>query len=596
MKVSFEISRNVNKQAATAGVKTGAAIKSPRVAPQHAEVLRAVRAVNSLSKRAYDASMTNNLNGDFMASPSSANAEILVSLYVARNRSRKLCRDNQYAKGIIRTYKNNVVGDDPFRLEMKVGTRDAKGKFTEETETNRLIEDAWKEAGLPENCTVRQDMSRLELYHLVVASAKRDGSILARHWRDYPHNKYGYALQLLESDRLQESYMGRAENGNQIRFSIERDSWDRAVGYWILTRHPGDTFGYNSPISNSGRAGAPAYLFRERVDAVNIIHFNNLRDRAEQDIGMTELDTIIQTLHRIEQFDISHVTAAIWASCKPFFMVQEFPTGMEYVGEGLKAAMDSAGDDTGEVVAAVEPATGEKLPPGMKPMLVDPKFPIESGPEFKREQLRGVASGAGIAYHTLANDLASVNFSSGRLGENAQRDQFKVDQAHTVLSFVRLHFNAWLKNAIQAGQLPGITMSRYEEIAKAACFHSKRWPYVNPLQDAQADIIRIEAGLDSRSRVIAESERGGDVETVDAEIASDRAVDESHSLDFSGGGGTTEEDGTDMTDKTDGTNGAGGSDGATPPKKPKVSRVNNGRLDRTVRVLAVTGDQRNGHH
>lgn len=484
--------------------------------------------------RAYDAAMTNNLNADFMVSTSSANAEILTSINVSRNRARKLCRDNQYAKGILRTYKNNVVGDDPFRLEMKVGKRDAKGKFVEETETNRKIEEAWKEAGLPKNCTVQQDMSRMELYHMVYAAAKRDGGVLARHHRDYPFNKFGYALRILESDRLQESYMGRSTAGNTIRFSIERDQWDRPIFYWILTRHPGDVFGYNSGRASSREIyGSAAAVFREQVKAEDIIHFNNLRDRAEQDIGMTEFDTIIQSLHRIEQFDISHVTAAIWASCKPFFILQKFPTGLEYIGEGLKRAMDEAVDQTGEKTVAVEPATGETLPPGHEPFLVDPKFPIESGPEFKKEQLRGVASGAGIAYHALANDLSDVNFSSARFGEGAQRDNFKVDQKHMVLNFVLPHFAAWLKNAILSGALD-LPISRYEEFVNAAHFNPKRWPYIQPVQDAQADILRTQHGLDSRSHIIAESERGGDVEMVDAEIASDQAVDEAHGLDFSG--------------------------------------------------------------
>ena len=61
----------------------------------------------------------------------------------------------------------------------------------------------------------------------------------------------------------------------------------------------------------------------------------------------------------------------------------------------------------------------------------------------------------------------------------------------------------------------------------------RRWPYVNPLQDVQADILTIEAGLDSRSNVISESDRGGSVAEVDAEQAADIEVDKAHDLDFS---------------------------------------------------------------
>ena len=130
----------------------GSVIRSPVAQPQHAEILRAI-SHNKRQSRMYDAAVTTQLNMDFPSTYGSADAELLTSIYIGRNRARTLVKDYPIAKGIVRNDKNNVVGDDPFRLEMKVGTKGANGKFELDSEINEMIEAAWKEAGEPENCT-----------------------------------------------------------------------------------------------------------------------------------------------------------------------------------------------------------------------------------------------------------------------------------------------------------------------------------------------------------------------------------------------------------------------------------------------------------
>lgn len=490
----------------------GSAIKSSVVMPTHASV---IRDINRRMFRMYDAAMTNNLNSDLGTSITSANSEILVSLTATRSRARKLERDNPYAWSIVNLAQNNVGGDEPFPLEMKVGKYDAKGKFIKETDTNRKIQAWWKKAGLPENCSVRRDLSRNELYWQAISAVMRDGGILFKHARFFPNNKFGYAIEPIEIDRL-DHYWNRPAKGtaNEIQFSIELDSFQGPIAFWILSRHPGDVIVFQDYKK-----------YRVRVPAEDMIALWDIRTRAGQFVGMPRFSSIIQRLHRIDQFDIAHVTAAIWASCKPFFLVRDQPTATEYTGDEETAS--------GEKISVSEPATGEILDDGLKPVLVDPKFPIEAAEAFKKENLRGVAAGSGSPYHMIGNDLEGVNFSSGRLGENAYHDECKKLQKHIIMNMVRPHFNEALRFALLSKALD-LPVARYEEFVDAAVFHGRRWPYVNPLQDVQADILATEAGFTSRDYVIQTSERGGDVEEVDAEIAEGRDTDEAHGLDFTG--------------------------------------------------------------
>lgn len=538
MKFSLEFSRSKRAEK-PAAPKGGDLIRSSVALPEHAEALRQFREINQRGMRAYEAAMSSNLNSDFSMTAGSANAEILTSLYISRGRARTLVKDNAIAKNAVRARKNNVCGEDPFRLEMRVGKYSADGKtFTLETETNRKIKTAWEKAGRPKNCTVRRDMSRLEMYHCLEASEFRDGNVLLRHHRAFD-NEFGYAAELIESDRLQESFNGTAANGNRIRFSIERDRFNAPVAYWLLTRHPGDLF-QTVPRTTT--------TFRERVPADEIILFSNMRDRAEQDIGFPEFDSVIQELHLSRQFDRAHVTAAIWAACNPLFLVKEIPTGMQFPGDPSMFANQvgevaggtagtgnapAAGDGKGggaNKIEIVEPGTGRVLDYGIKPMMPNPKFPVEAAVGFRRDRLMAAAAGLGLDYGTISADFEKYSFSTARFAVTPARDNFKVYQNHMILVVVRDHFCEWLKYALISGAID-LPFSRYEEFCDAASFIGKRWPYIQPQQDAVTDIELREANLKSSQEILNESENGRDFEEVVSDLAAERQILKDHGID-----------------------------------------------------------------
>jgi lambda family phage portal protein len=528
---------------------TGRAITSPVAHPHYAEQLRGLQELNQKMFRSYDAAVTTNFNADFRSTFGSANAEILTSTYISRSRARTLAKDIPHGKAIIRTYQNNVVGHDPFRLKMRVGkweNVDGKKKFVEEEETNRMIEQEWEVAGWPENFSVRKDKSRMEAYRIIEAAAVRDGGILIRHHKGFPNNKYGYAIDLLEIDRLQESYMGKAENGNPIRFSIEFDKFNAPVAYWILTRHPGEVFGYNGNIPNT---------WRERVPAEDVILFSNIRDRAEQDVGFTELDSIMQHLHRDAQYDKALAFAAIASCCKPFWIKKSFPTGMNFTAEefgqwlGQLETTQSGGPyspptpmgDGGSTVARQQnigqrmstevPASTIQLEYGQELQQLDPRFPVEAAHTFKNDNLRAVSVGAGISYQSLSGDYQSLGFSAARSCSIPERDYFKVRQEHMKHNFVRGHFREWLRYAIMSGVLD-LDISRLDEFVGSARFNGKRWPFINPLQDIQATILQLEAGLISPQQVQDEMEDGISIADLYAMLEEANTLQQAHGLFF----------------------------------------------------------------
>ena len=480
--------------------------------------------------RMYEAAMVNNLNADSPISITSGNAEKFVSVVATRSRARSAERDDVFISGAIEAYQDNVGGHEPFRLKMKVGKKNADGEFIEETETNEKIEAWWKEAGRKENCCANRSYTRSEMYWQAISAVVRDGGILYRHRRGFPNNKFGYAIEPIEIDRLDHFY-NRPKTGdlNKIEFSIEVDDYDGPVKYWILTKHPGDVFQWSM-----------AAKYREGVPADQVITLFNIRTRAGDFIGMSKFASAIAHLHRLRQYDIAYVTAAIFSACKPFFILQEFPTASEYVPDNIRSAMEayyektigkSRGGNEGAKTDFSRPGEAQTLAYGQKPVMMDPKFPNESGPAFRKDMLRAAGTGTGVPYFKLANDLEGVNFSSGRLGLQDFHDACMKLQEHIIDNLCHPHFCEALKYAILSGALD-LPISRLDEFRAAAEITGRRWPYVNPLQDVQADILEVEAGFNSRENRIRNSERGGGVQEVDQEIAAGRRVDVAHDLNF----------------------------------------------------------------
>jgi len=523
---------------------------------------RQISEIGSMMTRSYDAGISTKFNADFKGTYASANGEIMTSDYTVRARSRTVAKDTPQGKAIVRTFQNNVVGDDPFKLDMRFGkwvnvkneeTGKMEEQFIENTEINRAVETEWEIFGQPENFTVKGDMSRMETWRIMEAGTVRDGFILARHQKGFPYNPYGYAIEILECDRLMSQYMGKADNGNPIRFSIEYDKhWNRPVAYWILTRHPGDIFGQ---ATMAGMAGQPQeqQLFRERIPAEQIILFNNLRDRAEQDIGFTELDASVQSLWRLFQYEKSLTYAAISSCMKPFWLKKNFPTGMQFtaddvagylarlndgVGGGAGAPVDGGSSkDAGDVqrqqglmqrVSTDVPGATLDLDYGLELMQTDPKFPIEAAHEFRQDNQRDIAVASGVSYQDVSGDFQNLGFAAALMCQTPKQDYCKIRQRNFIDHPVRKTFREWLRNAILSGIFErkyGVQMelTRLEDYVQSAKWKGKRWAFVNPLVQAQTLIILMEANIISPQQVQDQLPDGVPVETLYTLIAEAKA-------------------------------------------------------------------------
>ena len=140
--------------------------------------------------------------------------------------------------------------------------------------------------------------------------------------------------------------------------------------------------------------------------------------------------------------------------------------------------------------------------------------------------LRGVASGGGVSYNSLANDLEGVNYSSIRAGVMEDREEWKQIQNWLIEAFYRPVFQEWLPLAILSGQIR-LPFSKLEKFS-ADTWAARRWGWVDPLKDIQATTLAVNNLLETRTENIAET--GRDIEDVFEQLAEEKKLMEEYDL------------------------------------------------------------------
>jgi lambda family phage portal protein len=442
----------------------------------------------SVKMRGFDGANTDRTLYSWTTTGSSINQDIYQALRILRARARDLYYNNALCKDFIRKAQNNIIGPHGPTLQVRA----VKARGAQDERANTAIETAWRAWAKRADAT---GLSFAEVLRLAVAVQERDGEYLLRVLPGY-NNAARFAVQLIDPDFL-DVELNDAERG--IVMGVERDAYGAPVAYWLLTAHPYEwTFG-------SKRREARRHV---RVPASEIYHGFE-RFGADQARGVPGGHAAFSVMRQLGGYEDAEVIAArVGASKMGFFIRAE--NGAGYDGSEV--------DDAGDIITDAEPGTFEQLPHGVGFQTFDPQHPAGNFPAFLKSMTRRIASGLGIAYHSLANDLEGVNYSSGRLGEQESRDNWTVKQ-QALFSMCDWVFSEWLKMQLTIGALPyGMA-----DVARLNVPHwqGRRWAAVDPLKDINADIAAIEAGVLSRGDVIRKS--GRDPDDVWAEIAAEQA-------------------------------------------------------------------------
>jgi lambda family phage portal protein len=456
--------------------------------------------------RSFPGAAISRLTNDWQSPGTSADAEIHSSRRTLIYRCRQLERSNDYVRRYLKLVENNVLGANGIGLQMKAKQRDGSMDKLD----NDAIEIGWWKWGHRRTASLNQRLSWCRIERLVLRSAVRDGGALLRKILVSPEeNPFGFTLQPLEVDHLDHDYNVLLPNGNEIRMGIEMDPNGRVVQYHLLTRHPGDHYQQRRQ--------------RLQVPASDLIHVF-MPERLAQSVGFPALVSAMARLNMLGGYEEAELTAARAGAAKGGWIQNEKPE--DYTGDEE--------DDDGNQVMDMEPGIIRELDPGQTFVEHDPKHPNTAYDGFVKGVLRGLAAGLGVSYTSLANDLEGVNYSSIRAGLLEEREEWKSLQNWLIEELHAPAFEAWLEMSLAAGalRLPGgsaLPNSRLEKYMDHE-WKPRRWPWVDPEKDINANVTAVEKGFSSRRRIIAE--QGADIEDIFQEQAEDEKLAAQYGLEF----------------------------------------------------------------
>ncbi|HSW65199.1 MAG TPA: phage portal protein [Dissulfurispiraceae bacterium] len=461
-----------------------------------------IKRLRPIKARNYAAAKVDNLTADWLTSGQTSDEILRWSLSRMRERSRELSQNNDYMKNFLRKLRINVVG--PNGISMQSKARKMNGVL--DKTKNDLIEAAWREFNKRGSFSVCGTMGGRDFLCAALESVARDGDVLIRKVRGYD-NAFRFALQLIEADYLDETYNEARPDGSRIVMGIEKNLWGRPIAYYLRTSHPGDSM----------QKGGPRHI---RVPADEIVH-PFIRDRATQSRGVPWGHSAIIRLRMLGAYEEAAIVNARVGASKMQSII---------MGEGQDYTEGEPRDEYGNIVQEVEPGMREVLPFGTQIHDTMPPFPSAEHGIFTKAMLRGISSGFGCSYNSLANDLEGVNFSSLRSGLLEERDGWKALQAWFIENVLDEIYPAWLDMAILSGQL-AINASTTDRLKAAPKWQPRRWEWVDPGKDIAARIDALGAKLTTRTRICAEV--GEDFEDILEELAAEELMAKSFGVDLS---------------------------------------------------------------
>lgn len=473
--------------------------ETPAPEAEKTETRKAGASYNSAkaASRMFDATKQDRLNGDWLTMPVTAAWLIRMHQRVLVARSRHQAATNDYARAFVRLARQNIAG--PRGVVLQARSRDAGG--TLDTLANQAIEATWIKWGHKSSCDVAGEKSWRQIQLSAIDSACIDGEFMFRKIYGKDAGPFGFALQILDPQRCHPQYdRFDLPDGSFIRAGIEFNKYGRAMAYHFTVAKESDGF------YNYSYAGLNYHV----IPADEIIH-GFVPEMVGQKRGLPWMATGLFRLKQLAGFeDAAVVNARIGAS----------KMGVIQWKEGHGPELDEGEAENFEMDG--DPGSFPVLPEGAELKEWNPQYPSGEFATFNKAMLRGIASGLGVSYNNLANDLEGVNFSSIRQGTLDEREHWKELQEWLIETLCQPVFEAWLPRALLGGHisvkgrpLKPERIDRYGEIA----WQGRRWQWIDPQADVNAAVASKNNLLMSPGQIIRE--QGKDPSSVWREIAAD---------------------------------------------------------------------------
>jgi lambda family phage portal protein len=468
----------------------------PGILTRAAQAVRHIFTPSGAHSRRFHAARIDNTTSNWLLVETSINEELRNDLDRLRIRGRDLRYNNDFASKFCRMCGDNIVGPSGIRLQAKV--TDPSGD--QDRGANNAIEDAWARWGAVCDVTGRQTLR--DLLDSLMQSMPSDGEFLLHIVQGAEaKNEFNFALQRIDVDRIDTTFNG-VYGSNAVIMGVEIDLARRPVALHLFEGHPAD--------------GMRSNRRRVRVPAEELIH-GFKPTQADQVRGIPWMAPGMLSLHHLGGFGLAALLAAEHGANHYGFFKSP---------DGAPPPVGAIDSDSQQNIMTTQPGVYDTLPVGYDFIPHESKYPNEVFAPFVKTTLQRVATGWGVAYHSLANDLEGVSFSSIRSGTLEERDRWSADQEWLIAVCLERLYPMWLRMALLSGAIrlgngSALPAAKYDKFL-AHEWQPRRWDWVDPTNDMNAKILAVQAGLMAPQSISAAM--GEDFEDVIVAIAAARKL------------------------------------------------------------------------
>jgi lambda family phage portal protein len=357
----------------------------------------------------YDSAQTTDENRRHWAnadgySPVTANS--LPVRQTLRSRARYEVANNSYAKGIVLTLANDLVGTGP-RLQL----------LTQDGDLNQRTEDAF------ETWAHRVRLAeKLRTMRMARATDGEAFAVLINNPAILGEVKLD--LQLIEAD-----YLDLPEWDTQE--GIVYDENLNPVTYRFLDYHPGDGFSLSNAGGNRLRS----------VPAAQVLHWYR-SDRPGQLRGVPDITPALPLFAQLRRYTLAVIAAAETAA--DFAAVLESTAPADAESDPIEP-FDSI---------EIERRMMTTLPEGTKLNQLRAEQPTTTYRDFKHEILNEIARCLNMPFNVAAGNSSGYNYASGRLDHQTYYKAIRVERSEAEAALLDRILSAWLAEAETVGLVP----------------------------------------------------------------------------------------------------------------------------------------------
>ncbi|OHB61371.1 MAG: hypothetical protein A2Y12_11510, partial [Planctomycetes bacterium GWF2_42_9] len=408
---------------------------------------KAIRPAGRIMRARFDAAQTTAdnhrhwSNADSLSADGAASVEVRKTL---RNRSRYEVANNSYAKGIISTLANDVVGTGP-RLQM----------LTDDDHGNRIIETEFM--NWASQIRLAQKLRTMRMARAYDGEAFGILSINRN-----LNSPVKLDLRLVEADQVTTPWAKYFTQQSQAD-GIEFDEFGNPANYFVLKNHPGSMSVVFEQDYNTVDAGSMVHWFRA--------------ERPGQSRGIPEITPALPLFAQLRRYTLAVIAAAETAADFAAVLYTDSPAN----GEAANLEpMD---------VVQLEKRMATTLPDGWKLGQIEAHQPTTTYGEFKNQILNEIARCLNMPFNIAACNSSGYNYASGRLDHQTYYKSIRVDQADMAMVVLDRILQAWLDEAILISDylpLNWRTIRHYP--------HQWFWDgteHVDPAKEAKAQEMRL---------------------------------------------------------------------------------------------------------